>query len=107
MGASMKIRKKKYSQRMRPPRPAIDYEPQSANQMRTRPSNPLKATFSAELVSKGWPRNGADQTIPQNLPKHISIQLVIPIRQRFGAHPFANTRKNADAIKWHLILLSP
>jgi hypothetical protein len=27
----------------------------------------LKATFSAELVAKGWPRNGADQTIPQNL----------------------------------------
>jgi hypothetical protein len=46
--------------------------------MRTRPSNALKPTFSAELVSKGWPRNGADQTIPQNLPKHISIQLIVP-----------------------------
>src|SRR5262249_49207689 len=84
MGAGMKIGQKKYSERMRPSRPTIDYEPQSANQMRTRPSNPLKATFSAELVSKGWPRNGADQTIPQNLPEHISIQAVIPIRQRFG-----------------------
>ena len=60
MGASMKIGKKKYSERMRPPRPTIDYEPQSANQMRTRASNSLKATFSAELVSKGRPRNGAD-----------------------------------------------
>jgi hypothetical protein len=64
---------------MRPPRPTIDYEPQSANQMRTRPSA-LKATFSAELVAKGWPRNGADQTIPQN------------IRQRFGAHSFLDTQ---------------
>jgi len=82
MGASMKIGKKKYSERMRPPRPTIDYEPQSANQMRTRPSNALKPTFSAELVAKGWPLNGADQTIPQNLPKHISIQAIIPIRQR-------------------------
>jgi hypothetical protein len=85
MGASMKIGKKKYSERMRPPRPTIDYEPQSANQMWTRPSNVAKPTFSAELVSKGWPRNGADQTIPQNLPKHISIQAIIPISQRFGA----------------------
>jgi hypothetical protein len=25
--------------------------------------------------------------MPQNLPKHISIQAIIPIRQRFGAHP--------------------
>jgi hypothetical protein len=82
MGASMKIGQKKYSERMRPPRPAIDYEPQSANQMRTRPSHALKATFSAELVSKGWPRNGADQTIPQNFPKHISIQAIIPISDR-------------------------
>jgi hypothetical protein len=78
MGASMKIGQKKYSERLRPPRPTIDYEPQSANQMRTRPSNALKATFSPELVAKGWPRNGADQTIPQNLPKHISIQAIIP-----------------------------
>src|SRR5262249_3595217 len=62
--------------RMRPPRPTIDYEPQSANQMRARPSNALKPTFSAELVAKGWPRNGADQAIPQNLPKHISIQAI-------------------------------
>jgi len=93
MGASMKIGQKKYSERMRPPRPTIDYEPQSANQMRTRPSNPLKASFSAELVSKGWPRNGADQTIPQNLPKHISIQAIIPIRQRFGA-----TRPNGISV---------
>jgi len=60
MGARMKIGQKKYSERMRPPRPTIDYEPQSANQMRTRASNPLKATFSAELIAKGWPRNGAD-----------------------------------------------
>ena len=82
MGAGMKIGKKKYSEWMRPPRPTVDYEPQSANQMRTRPSDPLKATFSAELVSKGWPRNGADQTIPQNLPKHISIQAVIPTSER-------------------------
>jgi hypothetical protein len=81
----MKIGKKNYSERMRPPRPTVDYEPQSANQMRTRASNALKATFSAELVSKGWPRNGTDQTIPQNFPKHISIQPIIPIRQRFGA----------------------
>src|SRR5262249_62086399 len=50
-----------------------------------RPSNPLKATFSAELIAKGWPRNGADQTIPQNLPNHISIQLIIHIKQKFGA----------------------
>ena len=27
MGAGMKIGQKKYSERMRPPRPAIDYEP--------------------------------------------------------------------------------
>ena len=60
MGARMKIGQKNYSERMRPPRPTIDYEPQSANQMRTRASNPLKATFSAELIAKGWPRNGAD-----------------------------------------------
>ena len=60
MGAGMKIGQKKYSEWLRPPRPTIDYEPQSANQMRTRPSNALKATFSAELVAKGWPRNGAD-----------------------------------------------
>jgi hypothetical protein len=85
MGARMKIGQKKYSQRMRPPRPTIDYEPQSANQMRARPSNALKPTFSAVLVAKGWPRNGADQTIPQNLPKHIFIQPSIPIRQGFGA----------------------
>ena len=65
-----------------PPRPTIDYEPRSANQMRTRPSNALKATFSAELVAKGWPRNGANQTIPQNLPKHISIQAIIPTSDR-------------------------
>jgi hypothetical protein len=83
MGAGMKIGKKKYSERMRPPRPTIDYEPQSANQMRTRPSNALKATFSAELVAKGGPRNGTDQTIPQKLSKHISIQAIIPTRQRF------------------------
>jgi len=82
MGAGMKIGKKNYSERMRPPRPTIDYEPQSANQMRTRPSNALKATFSAELVAKGWPRNGANQTIPQNLPKHISIQAIIPTSDR-------------------------
>jgi len=82
MGASMKIGQKKYSERMRPPRPTINYEPQSANQMRTRPSNALKATFSAELVSKGWARNGADQTIPQNLSKHISIQAIIPTSDR-------------------------
>src|SRR5262245_27712008 len=75
MGASMKIGQKKYSERMRPPRPTIDYEPQSANQMRTRPSNPLKATFSAEFVAKGWPRNGTDQMITQNFHKHTSIQL--------------------------------
>jgi hypothetical protein len=93
MGASMKIGKKNYSEWMRPPRPTIDYEPQSANQMRTRPSNALKATFSAELVSKGWPRHGADQAIPQNLPKHISIQPIIPFRPRFGAHSFLDTRK--------------
>jgi hypothetical protein len=86
----MKIGKKKYSERMRPLRPTIDYEPQSANQMRTRPSNPLKPTFSAELIAKGWPRNGADQTIPQTLPKHISIRAIIPIRQTFGAHPFVD-----------------
>jgi hypothetical protein len=78
MRACMKIGKKKYSKRLRPPRPTINYEPQSANQMRTRPSNPLKPAFSAELVAKGWPCNGADQTIPQNLPKHISIQAIIP-----------------------------
>jgi hypothetical protein len=60
MGAGMKIGKKNDSERMRPPRPTIDYEPQSATQMRTRPSNPLKATFSAKLVAKGWPRNSAD-----------------------------------------------
>jgi hypothetical protein len=83
MGASMKIGNKKYSERMRPPRPTVDYEPQSANQMRTRPSNSLKPAFSAELVSKGRPRNGANQTIPQNLPKHISVQPIISIRQRF------------------------
>jgi hypothetical protein len=82
MGAGMKIGKKKYSERMRPPRPTIDYESQSANQMRTRASNALKATFSAELVAKGWPRNGADQAIPQNLPKHISIQAIIPTSDR-------------------------
>src|SRR5215813_5334953 len=85
MGASMKIGQKKYSERMRPPRPTIDYEPQSANQMRIRPSNALKPTFSAELIAKGWPRNGADQAIPQNLPNHISIQLIIHIKQKFGA----------------------
>jgi hypothetical protein len=85
MGAGMKIGKKKYSEWMRPPRPTIDYEPQSANQMRTRPSNALKATFSAELVAKGGPRNGADQTISQNLPKHISIQAIVSVTQRFGA----------------------
>src|SRR5262249_41496869 len=78
MGASMKIGQKKYSERMRPPRPTINYEPQSANQMRTRPSNAPKPTFSAELVSKGWPRNGTDQTISQNLPKHIAIQESFP-----------------------------
>ena len=89
MGASMKIGKKKYSERMQPPRPAIDYEPQSANQMRTRPSNPLKATFSAELVSKGWPRNGTDQTISQNLPKHIPSNQSFP-HQTEIAHPFVN-----------------
>jgi hypothetical protein len=82
MGAGMKIGKKEYSERMRPPRPTIDYEPQSANQMRTGASNPLKATFSAELVAKGWPRNGADQTISQNLPKHISIQAINPTSDR-------------------------
>jgi hypothetical protein len=82
MGAGMKIGKKKYSERMRPPRPTIDYEPQSANQMRARPSNALKTTFSAELVAKGGPRNGADQTIPQNLPKYISIQAIIPTSDR-------------------------
>ena len=60
MGAGMKIGQKKDSERMRPPRPTINYEPQSADQMRTRASNPLKATFSAEFVAKGWPRNGAD-----------------------------------------------
>jgi hypothetical protein len=49
--------------------------------MRTRPSA-LKATFSAELLAKGWPRNGADQTIPQNLLKHISIQAIIPTSDR-------------------------
>src|SRR5262249_14331453 len=81
MGARMKIGKKKYSERMRPPWPTIDYEPQSANQMRARPSNALKPTFSAELVAKGWPRNGADQAISQNLPKHIAIQAIVPIRQ--------------------------
>jgi hypothetical protein len=31
MGAGMKIGQKKYSERMRPPRPTIDYEPQSPN----------------------------------------------------------------------------
>src|SRR5262245_21576919 len=82
MGAGMKIGKKKYSERMRPPRPTIDHEPQSANQMRSRPSNALKATFSAEFVAKGWPRNGADQTILQNLHKHISIQAIIPTSDR-------------------------
>src|SRR5262245_61508593 len=97
MGAGMKIGKKNYSKRMRPPRPTIDYEPQSANQMRTRPSNPFKPTLSAELVSKRWSRNGADQTIPQNLPKHISIQPIIPIRQRFGAPSLLDTRRNAGA----------
>jgi hypothetical protein len=91
MGAGMKIGKKKYSERMRPPRPTIDYEPQSANQMRTRPSNSLKPAFSAEVVAKGWPRNGADQAILQNLRKHISIRAIIPIRQTFGAHPFVDT----------------
>jgi hypothetical protein len=102
MGAGMKIGKKKYSERMRPSRPTIDYEPQSANQMRTRPSNPLKATFSAELVAKWGPRNGANQTIPQNFPEHISIQAIIPIRQSLGAHLLLDTRRNADATKWHL-----
>ena len=102
----MKIGKKEYSERMRPPRPTIDYEPQPANQMRTGASNPLKATFSAELVAKGWPRNGADQTISQNLPKHISIQAIIPIRQSLGAHLLLDTRRNADATKWHLLLFS-
>jgi hypothetical protein len=83
MGARMKIGQKNYSERMRPPRPTVDYEPQSANQMRARPSNALKPTFSAELVAKGWPRNGADQTIPKNLLKHIFIQP--SILKGFGA----------------------
>jgi hypothetical protein len=97
MGAGMKIGQKKYSEGMRPPRPTIDYEPQSANQMRTRPSNALKATFSAELVAKGGPRNDTDQTIPQNLPKRISIQAIVSIRQRFGAHPSLDTEVATNA----------
>src|SRR5262249_1019423 len=96
---------KKYSERMRPPRPTINYESQSANQMRTSPSNALKPTFSAELVSKGWPRDGADQTIPQNLPKHIAIQAIVPIRQRLGAHLLLATQRNADPTR-RLLLLS-
>jgi hypothetical protein len=57
--------------------------------MRTRPSNPLKATFSAELVAKGGPRNGADHTIPQNLSKHISIQAISSTSDGdLAAHPF-------------------
>jgi hypothetical protein len=106
MGASMKIGGKKYSKRMRPPRPTIDYEPQSANQMRARQSNPLKTTFSAELVAKGGPRTSANHTIPQNFPEHISIQAIIPIRQSLGAHLLLDTRRNADATKWHLLLFS-
>ena len=66
MGAGMKIGQKKYSERIRA-------------------SNALKATFSAELVAKGGPRNGADQAIPKNFREHISIQAIVPIRQRFGA----------------------
>ena len=54
MGASMKIGKKKYSERMRPPRPTIDYEPQSANQMRTRPVLTAVAGLRDALPNKAW-----------------------------------------------------
>src|SRR5262249_50137312 len=108
MGASMKIGQKKYSERMRPPRPTINYKSQSANQMRTSPSNALKPTFSAKLVSKGWPRNGADQTVSQNLAKHIAIQAIVPIRQRLGAHlllflAFGCTARPASVAHWFLV----
>ena len=73
MRASMKIREKNYSERTGPSRPTIDYQPQFANYMRTRPRNPLKPTLSAEFVSEGWSRKGADQATPQNPPTHIPI----------------------------------
>src|SRR5262245_58386748 len=106
MRAGMKIGQKKHSERMRPPRPTIDYEPQSANQMRTRASNALKATFSAELVAKGRPRNRADQTIPQSFAKHISILAIISHQTEIWRTSLPRYRRNADATKWHLLLVS-
>ena len=54
MGAGMKIGKKEYSERMRPPRPTIDYEPQSANQTRTRLVLTAVAALRDALPNKAW-----------------------------------------------------
>src|SRR5262249_20252588 len=54
MGASMKLGKKKYSERMRPPRPTIDYEPQSANQTRIRLVLTAAAALRDALLNTAW-----------------------------------------------------